>query len=143
MAASPVQTVGTAAPIPDPTPEASAAAAPLAPFACAAAFCYPRLGITGAVVPYSDCTGHSDIGSEIVELTCTTPTYLIGHAYTQFGRIVNWQAGDEVWVYGDRYAVYGAVMTRCGAWPPPLGGRLRMQTSLTSGCGPVLVVLAH
>ncbi len=113
-----------------------------APFTCAVAFCYPRVGIAGGIAPYSDCTGHTDIGTQIVQLNCATPTYLMGHAYTQFGRIVNWQAGDEVWVYGTRYTVYGAVITHCGAWPPP-AGVLRMQTSLSSGCGDVMVVLAH
>ena len=135
-----------AAPPVAPAAPVAVAPAPAAPVVAAAgcevAFCYPRVGIAGGIAQYSDCTGKTDIGTRIVQLNCTTPTYLMGHAYTQFGRIVNWQAGDEVWVYGTRYIVYGAVITHCGAWPPP-AGVLRMQTSLSSGCGDVLVVLAR
>lgn len=104
-------------------------------------FCYPRVGIAGPIVPYGDCTGSTDVGSAIRSLTCVSPTYLAAHAYTQFGRIAEWRAGDVVFAYGARYVLFDA-FTQSGcdvpARPP---APLSLQTSLTSAtCGPILVV---
>src|SRR5512135_1700278 len=41
--------------------------------------CYPRLGIRGLIVPYTDCYGTSDVGTDIRAFTCLSPRYLMGH----------------------------------------------------------------
>ena len=104
-------------------------------------FCYPRVGISGSIVPYGDCTGSTDVGTAIRSLTCVSPTYLAAHAYTQFGRIAGWSAGDIVFVYGVRYVIYdGFTQPGCVA-PARAIAPLSLQTSLTSAtCGPILVV---
>ena len=97
----------------------------------------------GAIVPYTDCAGGSDIGTAIRSFTCLSPDYLMGHAYTQFGRIASWQAGDVVWANGKRYTVTGAVQAQSCAPPPFPLAPLSMQTSLSQDrCGPVLIVQA-
>jgi hypothetical protein len=104
-------------------------------------FCYPRVGIAGPIVPYGDCTGSTDVGTAIRSLTCLSPTYLVAHAYTQFGRIAGWRAGDIVFAHGVRYVLFDA-FTQPGCVVParPIA-QLSLQTSLTSAtCGPILVV---
>ncbi len=136
-------TVPTLAPSPAPT-AAPTAAAPAAAETCPPDwFCYPRVDVRGAIVPYNDCAGGTDIGTAIRSFLCLSPQYLMGHAYTQFGRIAGWRAGDAVWAYGTRYVITGALIVR-SCEPPPLPlAPLSMQTSLSpDACGPVLIVQA-
>jgi hypothetical protein len=104
-------------------------------------FCYPRVGIAGPIVPYGDCTGSTDVGTAIRSLTCLSPTYLVAHAYTQFGRIAGWRAGDIVFAHGVRYVLFDAfTQPGCVVAARPIAP-LSLQTSLTSAnCGPILVV---
>ena len=102
-------------PAPVADPAESAPALNVAPrvqastFTCGVnAFCYPRLEIAGAIVPYRDCSGTTDVGTQIRSLSCVSDHYLAAHAYTQFGRIWGWRAGDVVYAYGERYVVYDA-----------------------------------
>lgn len=128
-----------------PTVHAATPAPSSAPTACPADwFCYPRVGVSGPIVPYSDCSGSSDIGTSIRAFACLSPRYLMGHAYTQMGRIVGWQAGDVVYAYGQMFTITGA-LTAKSCEPPPLPlAPLSMQTSLSpSGCGSVLIVQAR
>jgi len=138
------QPVRTAAPTVAPIPPAPAPAAP-APTTCPASwFCYPRLGISGPIVPYTDCSGSTDVGTAIRSYNCLSDHYLMAHAYTQFGLVRQWAAGDVVFAWGQRFTVSGAITQQsCGAPSFPLA-TLSMQTSLTSSaCGPVLVVQAR
>lgn len=107
-------------------------------------FCYPRLAVAGPIVPYTDCAGSTDIGTSIRAFTCLSPNYLMGHAYTQFGKITQWQAGDVVYAYGRSFTITGAVTAR-SCDPPPLPlAPLSMQTSLSpNSCGAVLIVQAR
>lgn len=117
-------------------------AAPPVPAICPAGyFCYPRVGIVGQIVPYNDCDARTDVGTAIRSLTCVSPRYLAAHAYTQFGRITGWHAGDVVVANGVRYILYDAFTQRsCDVPARPLAP-LSLQTSLTStNCGMVLVV---
>ena len=128
--AAPVARVAVAAPASPP-----AATCPVSQF------CYPRVGIAGPIVPYGDCTGSTDVGTAIRSLTCLSPTYLVAHAYTQFGRIAGWRVGDIVFAHGVRYVLFDAY-TQPGCQVParPIAA-LSLQTSLTSAnCGPILVV---
>ena len=125
-----------------PAPVTVAPVAPPQPSVCPANFfCFPRVGIAGPVVPYDDCTGTTDVGTAIRSLTCLSSTYLAAHAYTQFGRIAGWQAGDIVFLLGTRYVLVDA-FTQPGCVPPARAhASLSLQTSLTSAhCGPILVV---
>jgi hypothetical protein len=133
------QPVRTAAPAVAPAPAAPA------PTTCPASwFCYPRLGISGPIVPYTDCSGSTDVGTAIRSYNCLSDHYLMAHAYTQFGLVRQWVAGDVVFAWGQRFTVSGAITQQsCGAPSFPLA-TLSMQTSLTSSaCGPVLVVQAR
>jgi hypothetical protein len=68
----------------------------------------------------------------------------MGHAYTQFGKVTQWAAGDVVFAWGQRYTVSGAVTQRSCESPTVALAPLSMQTSLTSNsCGAVLVVQAR
>ena len=68
----------------------------------------------------------------------------MGHAYTQFGLITRWTAGDVVFAWGQRYTVTGAVTEHSCATPVFPAAALSMQTSLSSSsCGAVLVVQAR
>jgi hypothetical protein len=120
-----------------------AVAAP--PAACPSTwFCYPRLGISGPIVPYTDCSGTTDVGTAIRSYSCLSDRYLMGHAYTQFGKVTQWAAGDVVFAWGQRYTVSGAVTQRSCEAPTVALAPLSMQTSLTSNtCGAVLVVQAR
>jgi hypothetical protein len=120
----------------------NAPAAPRAPDVCPANyFCYARVGIVGPIVPYGDCSAATDVGTAIRSLTCVSPTYLAAHAYTQFGRITGWRAGDVVVVNGARYVLYDAYTQRSCDYPARPLAPLSLQTSLTSSnCGMVLVV---
>lgn len=132
-----------AAPTARPAPTAAPTVAPAA--TCPSDwFCYPRLGLRGPIVPYTDCVGGSDIGTSIRAFTCLSPRYLMGHAYTTFGAITAWRAGDVVTAYGQTYTITGAVTAR-SCEPPLLPlAPLSMQTSLSpSGCGSVLIVQAR
>ena len=95
--------------VPQPAP----AVAP-APEACPATyFCYPRLGIAGAIVPYSDNTGASDVGLGIRQLTYIQGgIWLAGHAYTQFGKITGFSVGDVVVVRGRLFEITGSSVQR-------------------------------
>ena len=144
-AAAPAQPEQVAASPAEAAPVAHVAvAAPVSPPAAmcpVSQFCYPRVGIAEPIVPYSDCTGATDVGTAIRSLTCLSPTYLAAHAYTQFGRIAGWRAGDIVFAYGVRYVLVDA-FTQPGCVVParPIAP-LSLQTSLTSAtCGPILVV---
>jgi hypothetical protein len=98
----------------------------------------------GTIVPYNDCTGKTDVGTAIRSITCVSPTYLAAHAYTQFGRIAGWRAGDVVFAYGARYVIVDG-FTQQGCVPPARAiAPLSLQTSLTPAtCGPILVVQAR
>jgi hypothetical protein len=122
-----------------------AAVATPAPSTCPATwFCYPRLGIAGPIVPYTDCSGSTDVGTAIRSYSCLSDHYLMGHAYTQFGLVTRWIAGDVVFAWGQRYTVSGAVTQQSCAAPTVALAPLSMQTSLTSNsCGAVLVVQAR
>jgi len=149
----PQQTPEPAPPEPAPTPEPAVApqpvtrpvvAAPVPPACPATWFCYPRLGIAGPIVPYTDCSGSADVGTAIRSYSCLSDHYLMGHAYTQFGRVTQWAAGDVVFAWGQRYAVSGAVTQQSCSTPTAALAPLSMQTSLTSkSCGAVLVVQAR
>jgi hypothetical protein len=77
-------------------------------------------------------------------VNCVSTHWLAAHAWTQFGRIVNWQSGDVVFAYGARYVVYGAYTQQACSAPTRAAPPLAMQTSLSSAaCGPVLVVMAR
>jgi hypothetical protein len=145
------------APITTPTPTArvtlippvTTTPAPTAtPFACPAVdFCYERLEMFGAVEPYTDITGREEIGTGIRSLP-GFPLFFAGHAYTQFGRIRDYRIGDAVFAYGKRYIVYDALHARCSDTTVEQliaqgYGPVFMQTSLGTGCGAVLVVVAH
>jgi hypothetical protein len=113
------------------------------PAACPATFfCYPRLGISGPIVPYSDCSGATDVGTAIRRLTCVRAgIWLAGHAYTQFGGITGYRAGDVVFVLGQRFEITGASVQRSCAPATGAIAPLSLQTSLESAtCGQVLVV---
>ncbi len=137
-AATPGPTVAPVAP-PAPPPPAPT------PTTCPATwFCYPRLGIAGAIVPYTDCSGSTDIGTSIRSFACLPPLYLMGHAYTQFGLITQWRAGDIVFANGRQYTISGAFTQSSCQAPAREPTALSLQTSLTStGCGSVLVVQAN
>jgi hypothetical protein len=141
---APPEPVRTAAPAVVPQPlRTPAVAAP--PAACPSTwFCYPRLGISGPIVPYTDCSGTTDVGTAIRSYSCLSDRYLMGHAYTQFGKVTQWAAGDVVFAWGQRYTVSGAVTQRSCEAPTVALAPLSMQTSLTSNtCGAVLVVQAR
>jgi|GEM_PF-2634143 len=144
-AAAPAQPEQVAASPAEAAPVARAAVAARASLPAATCpvnqFCYPRVGIAGPIVPYGDCTGSTDVGTAIRSLTCLTPTYLAAHAYTQFGRIAGWRAGDIVFANGVRYVLFDA-FTQSGCVVPARAiAPLSLQTSLTSAtCGPILVV---
>lgn len=110
---------------------------------CGAAFSYPRLGICASIGAYADSSGASGIGSGVVQLTAiTSGIWLAGHAWTQMGRIVGWAPGDVAYVYGHAYQMAYATTEQCGT-PPSVVTPINLQTSLTSTCGPVLVVHGH
>jgi hypothetical protein len=137
VAAPPVQVA--------PVRIAPVAPPPAVPATCPAnQFCYPRVGIAGTIVPYNDCTGSTDVGTAIRSVNCVSPTYLAAHAYTQFGRIAGWRAGDVVFAYGTRYVIFDG-FTQQGCVPPARAiAPLSLQTSLTPAtCGPILVVQAR
>ena len=134
-AAKPAAPAVVAAPPPPPPPAAPVATCP------STWFCYPRLGISGPIVPYSDCSAATDVGTAIRAITCVSPTYLAGHAYTQFGRLTGWRAGDIVFAYGVRYFIIDGFSQGSCAIPARALAPLSLQTSLSSAnCGPVLVV---
>jgi hypothetical protein len=141
---APVRTAAPTAPPPaPPAPTVAPSSAPTAvPATCPATwFCYPRLGIAGAIVPYTDCGGTTDIGTSIRSFTCLSPFYLMGHAYTQFGKITQWRAGDIVVASGRQFTITGAFTQSSCEAPARAIAPLSLQTSLTSGgCGSVLVV---
>jgi hypothetical protein len=141
---APVRTAAPTAPPPaPPAPTVAPTSAPTAvPATCPATwFCYPRLGIAGAIVPYTDCGGTTDIGTSIRSFTCLSPFYLMGHAYTQFGKITQWRAGDIVVASGRQFTITGAFTQSSCEAPARAIAPLSLQTSLTSGgCGSVLVV---
>ena len=149
-AAAPVMSAEpTAVPVvrvaPTPRPNPSVAIPAETPSACPVDwFCYPRVGVRGPIVPYTDCSGSTDAGTSIRAFTCLSPRYLLGHAYTQMGRITGWQQGDVVFAYGQAFTVTGAITARsCDAPPLPLAP-LSMQTSLSpNACGAVLIVQAR
>ena len=147
------------APVAQPAPRVApvAPAAPAAPVAPVVAappppppscpsgwFCYPRVGIAGPIVPYTDCSAATDVGTAIRSINCVSPTYLAGHAYTQFGLLTGWQAGDIVFAYGVRYTITGGFTQGSCAAPARALAPLSMQTSLSANdCGLVLVVQAR
>ncbi len=135
--------IAIAAAPPIAIPAAQPIARPAAPPASCPSdwFCYPRLGIAGPIVPYADCGGKTDVGGSIREFTCLESLYLMGHAYTRFGGIAAWRAGDLVTAHGQTFTITGAVTARsCEPAPVPLAA-LSLQTSLTpNACGAVLIV---
>src|SRR5258706_9954526 len=143
-AASEAPAVPTAAPLRVVAPVAPVApAATPAPQACAQSFfCYPRLGIAGPIITYDDCSGATDVGLAIRQLTCVhAGIWLAGHAYTQFGRLTGFQVGDEVFVRGRRVVITrGSVRRSCEPTTQAIAP-LSLQTSLESStCGRGLVV---
>ena len=145
--ATPDPTLAPAVPSsPRPLLTAAPTTAPVAvPAGCPSDWlCYPRLGLAGPIVPYTDCSGSTDVGTSIRSYSCLSDTYLMGHAYTSFGLVRGWIAGDKVVAYGKTFTVTGAItQSACSAPVLPLAP-LSMQTSLTSRtCGEVLVVQAR
>lgn len=143
----PSPSVASAAAIPAAVPAVppAAASAPSTPASCPATWlCYPRVGIAGEIVPYTDCTGRTDVGTQIRSFSCLSERYLMGHAYTSFGRIADWRAGDPVTARGVTYHVARAFQ-QPGCTSPVLPlAPLTLQTSLTSSaCGAVLIVQAE
>lgn len=127
---------------PAPTAAPPVATAP-PPAACPENFfCYPRLGIAGPIVAYNDCSGVTDVGLAIRQLTCIRAgIWLAGHAYTQFGGIAGFRLGDVVFVRGQRFEITGSSVQRACAPVTGAIAPLSLQTSLDStGCGRVLVV---
>lgn len=127
---------------PRPVPTAAPPAI-VEPAACPSSFfCYPRLGISGPIVPYSDCSGTTDVGVAIRELTCVRAgIWLAGHAYTQFGGITGFRIGDIVFVRGQRFEITGSSVQRACAPATGAIAPLSLQTSLeAAACGRVLVV---
>lgn len=121
-------------------------AAPPPPAACPATFfCYPRLGIAGPIVPYNDCSGATDVGTAIRQLTCVRAgIWLAGHAYTQFGGITGYRVGDSVVVRGQTFEIAGASVQRACSPAPGAVAPLSLQTSLdATACGRVLVIQAR
>jgi hypothetical protein len=143
VAATP-RAAATPAPAAPLTPPAPVVATPV-PATCPATwFCYPRLGIAGLIVPYTDCSGSTDVGTSIRSYNCISDHYLMGHAYTQFGLVTRWASGDVVFAWGQRYTVSGAITQQSCAAPSFPLAPLSLQTSLTSNsCGAVLVVQAR
>lgn len=136
----------TAVPAPRTASPAPPVIAPAPAQACAAGlFCYPRLGIEGAIVPYDDCSGKTDVGTAIRQLTCVTRgIWLAGHAYTQFGRIAGFAVGDVVIALGRRFEITGSSVQRACARSPLPAAPLSLQTSLdATACGRVLVLQAR
>ena len=132
-------TITVAAPIAAPPPPAVTAPPPAA---CPATFfCYARLGISGPIVPYDDCSGATDVGAAIRRLTCVrSGIWLAGHAYTSFGGITGYRVGDVVFVLGQRFEITGATVQR-SCEPVAAMAPLSLQTSLEPAtCGRVLVV---
>jgi hypothetical protein len=149
QAAARVLPAATAIPAtPRPTaapPLPTAAPAAVTGASCPATwFCYPRLALAGPILPYADCSGSTDVGAAIRSFTCLSDHYLMGHAYTSFGLIRQWVAGDTVYAYGKSFTVSGAItQSACAAPQFPLAA-LSMQTSLTSRvCGDVMVLQAR
>lgn len=145
-AATPSAPRPTTAPVPVVAPARTAAPTPVPTEATCPAtwFCYPRLGIAGQIVPYTDCSGSTDVGTSIRSYSCLSQNYLMGHAYTQFGLVTQWVAGDVVFAWGHRFTVYSALTEQSCAAPVFPLAPLSMQTSLSSAaCGPVLVVQAR
>ncbi len=138
-AARAVPVAASIAPVAPPAPPTTPTPAACPPDG----FCYPRLGIAGPIVPYTDCSGQANVGTQIRSFSCLSDNYLMGHAYTSFGRIADWQAGDVVIARGVTYRVRGAFQ-QAGCTQPVLPlAPLTMQTSLSSSaCGPVLIVQA-
>ena len=138
-----VETVARPAVVPvrTPAPPAPTPGAPLGTACPATWFCFPRVGLAGPIVPYSDCSGSTDVGTAIRSYTCLSDHWLMGHAYTSFGLIRQWVPGDVVYAYGNKYTLTAAlVQSACAAPVFPLAP-LSLQTSLTSqACGQVLVV---
>ena len=126
-----------------PVVTAPPVAATAPPATCPASFfCYPRLGITGAVIPYDDCSGKTDVGTAIRRLTCVRAgIWLAGHAYTPFGGITGYRVGDVVFVQGQRFEITGASVQRSCEVSTTAVAPLSLQTSLEAAtCGRVLVV---
>ena len=124
-------------------PRIAPTAAPPPPATCPASFfCYPRLGIAEAIVPYSDCSGTTDVGTSLRQLTCVRDgIWLAGHAYTQFGGITAFRIGDVVFVRGQRFEITGSSVQRACAPSTVATAPLSLQTSLdATACGRVLVV---
>ena len=114
-----------------------------APQACPPSFfCYPRLGIVGPIIAYDDCSGLSEVGAGIRQLSCVPEgIWLAGHAYTQFGRLTGYRVGDEVFVRGQKFVVTGSSVQRSCEPTTEAVAPLSLQTSLESAtCGRVLVV---
>ena len=127
---------------PAPIVATVAAIAPAAQSCQATFFCYPRLGIAGAIVPYDDCSGTTDVGLTIRQITCLREgIWLAGHAYTHFGGITGFRVGEVVFVRGQRFVITGSILQRACAPTTRAVAPLSLQTSLeAAACGYVLVV---
>ena len=145
----PAQTLAPARPVAAVRPVVAAAIpvvtrATPKPYVCPDTwFCYPKLGIAGPVVPYSDCTATIDIGEAIRRYTCAPGVYLMGHAYTDFGYIRAYQIGDAVIYAGKTFFITSA--SEAMACQPMAAEQspLSLQTSLTfERCGKTLVLHA-
>jgi hypothetical protein len=152
---APTQAPTLTEPATEPVPVAPARAAAVRPVLTAAPvvvappapcpatfFCYPRLGIAGAILPYNDCAGTTDVGQAIRQLSCVRAgIWLAGHASTQFGGITGYRVGDVVFIGGQRFEITGASVQRSCAPTTQAIAPLSLQTSLEAAtCGRVLVV---
>jgi hypothetical protein len=147
LAPVPVTVVAPIAAAPRIAPTAAPPVVTASPPAASPAnfFCYPRLGIAGPIVAYDDCSGATDVGLAIRQLTCIhAGIWLAGHAYTQFGAITGYRVGDVVFAGGQRFEITGSSVQRsCAPVTGPIAP-LSLQRSLESAtCGSVLVVQGH
>lgn len=141
--ASPSPTIPPATASPTPMPTLTPR-----PFVCEPDFCYPRVYLTSALIAWPDA--NVDSGQSIVQLTQFSRLGIViaGHAFTKMAAVIQWSAGDEVLVRGERFVVFGATETVCGQPFAPPPARLYMLTSITndpcsSGRHVNLVVMAR
>ncbi len=102
------------------------------PFVCEPDFCYPRVYLTSALTLWPDAS--ADSGQSIVQLVQFSSLGIViaGHAFTKMAAVIQWTAGDEVLVRGERFVVFGATETVCGQPFAPPPARLYMLTSITN-----------
>jgi hypothetical protein len=142
----------TAEPTATPSPTSAPIVLPDRPFVCSSTdLCYPRVFLSAAVVDLYDSESGL-LGNQVDRLHWYDDLgiFLAGHAYiTPMGAILQWQAGDDVVVYGQHYTVFGATYVfACVPLPVLTPAKIYLMTSATtdsceSGQHQNLVVMAH